>query len=310
MRYICSLLFVWFAIASTAVAAAATQREHPNIVLIYADDLGYGDLQCYNPRRGKIPTPHVDRLADEGMRFTDAHSSSAVCSPSRYTLLTGRYHWRTRLQSGIVGRWGKPLIAADRLTLGKLARQNGYRTACIGKWHLGWDWPIPDDQRRLFNAPGDWRKKGTAVTETQRIAWRNAFSQPIAGGPISRGFDEYFGTDVPNWPPYCFIENDRTVGIPSEYAAPRCFRRTRRVCKAPPWRTGRWNRCCPQYEIAPSPSFDAKPKHRHPSCSISHSPLHTPRSPSTSNGKERVSLASTATWSWKLMPWSDGSWPP
>ena len=100
-----------------SLAAAPADGARPNIVVIYADDLGYGDVQCYNPSRGKIPTPHIDRLASEGMRFTDAHSSSGVCSPSRYTLLTGRYHWRTRLQSGIVGMWGKPLIAADRLTV-------------------------------------------------------------------------------------------------------------------------------------------------------------------------------------------------
>ena len=77
----------------------------PNILVILADDLGYGDVQCYNPERGKIPTPHIDGLAAQGMRFTDGHSSSGVCSPSRYTLLTGRYHWRTRLQAGIVGLW-------------------------------------------------------------------------------------------------------------------------------------------------------------------------------------------------------------
>ena len=103
----------------------------PNVVVILADDLGYGDVQCYNPERGKIPTPHIDQLAAEGMRFTDGHSSSGVCSPSRYTLLTGRYHWRTTLQSGIVGQWGKPLIAPDRLTIAGLAKQQGYRTACV-----------------------------------------------------------------------------------------------------------------------------------------------------------------------------------
>ena len=88
----------WSLPANLQAASAA-----PNIVVIYADDLGYGDIQCYNPQRGKIPTPHVDNLASEGMRFIDAHSSSGVCSPSRYTILTGRYHWRSRLQSGIVG---------------------------------------------------------------------------------------------------------------------------------------------------------------------------------------------------------------
>ncbi|MBM3854623.1 MAG: hypothetical protein FJ399_15980, partial [Verrucomicrobia bacterium] len=135
-------------LALPAVPAAPAQR--PNVVVILADDLGYGDVQCYNPQRGKIPTPHLDRLAAQGMRFTDGHSSSGVCSPSRYTLLTGRYHWRTRLQTGIVGVFGEPLIAPDRLTIGSLAKQHGYRTAAIGKWHLGWDWPIPADHAASF----------------------------------------------------------------------------------------------------------------------------------------------------------------
>jgi arylsulfatase A len=189
----------------------------PNIVVIYADDLGYGDAQCYNPDRGKVPTPHIDRLAAAGMRFTDAHSSSGVCSPSRYTLLTGRYHWRTRLQSGIVGTWQPPLIAPDRVTIGTLAKQHGYRTACIGKWHLGWDWPIEPADRPFLaqGAKGQPRPGPAAVTDAHREAWRRIFSQPIGNGPTTRGFDVYFGTDVPNWPPYCFIDNDRTLGIPT-----------------------------------------------------------------------------------------------
>ncbi|MBL9153108.1 MAG: arylsulfatase [Verrucomicrobiales bacterium] len=197
-----------------AAALAQGAEGKPNLLVLYADDLGYGDVGCYNPDRGRIPTPHLDRLAAEGMRFTDGHSSSGVCSPSRYTLLTGRYHWRTRLQSGIVGLWGGPLIAPDRMTIGTLAKQHGYRTACIGKWHLGWDWPIPADRAALFKE----KPKGeAAATEAHRAVWREVFSQPIGGGPVTRGFDLYFGTDVPNWPPFCFIENDRTVGIPSEF---------------------------------------------------------------------------------------------
>ncbi|MDT0677888.1 sulfatase family protein [Autumnicola musiva] len=195
------------------------QNKTPNIVIIYADDLGYGDVQSYNPERGKIPTPHIDRLAAEGMSFNDAHSSSAVCSPSRYTMLTGRYHWRSRLQNGVVGMYGDPLITPHRLTIAGLAKQNGYQTACIGKWHLGWNWPIPNDQMELFR-PG---KKDVTATEEHRNAWREVFSLPIPGGPTDVGFDEYFGTDIPNYPPFCFIENDRTVGIPSEFGAPRLF---------------------------------------------------------------------------------------
>ncbi|MCX6858577.1 MAG: arylsulfatase [Verrucomicrobia bacterium] len=201
-----------------ALHAADTAKPKPNLLIIYADDLGYGDVQCYNPERGKIPTPHIDKLASQGMRFTDGHSSSGVCSPSRYTLLTGRYHWRTRLQSGIVPLWGAPLIAPDRVTVGTLAKQHGYRTACIGKWHLGWEWPIPADRETLFKA----KSKGEATaSEAQRAVWQEVFSQPIGGGPTTRGFDLYFGTDVPNHPPFCFIENNRSVGIPSEFLTAR-----------------------------------------------------------------------------------------
>lgn len=197
-------------LASPLVASVAK----PNILVIYADDLGYGDVQAYNPKRGKIPTPHIDRLASEGMLFTDGHSSSGVCTPSRYTLLTGRYHWRSRLQTGIVSLWGPPLIAADRMTIGTLAQQQGYHTACIGKWHLGWDWPIPEKHAKRFNRR---EEKSAVATEADRVAWQEVFSQPIGGGPITCGFDLYFGTDVPNWPPFCFIEQDRTVGIPTTF---------------------------------------------------------------------------------------------
>ncbi|MEI7775515.1 MAG: arylsulfatase [Verrucomicrobiota bacterium] len=212
--------------ALSGVHAADTSK--PNILVILADDLGYGDVRCYNPERGKIPTPNIDRLAAGGMRFTDGHSSSGVCSPSRYTLLTGRYHWRTKLQSGIVGVFGDALIAPDRMTIGTLAKQQGYRTACIGKWHLGWDWPITKEQRPLLSPakqPEDEaskpnKKAAAAVavaTEQQIAAWADIFAKPIGGGPSTRGFDLAFGVDIPNWPPFCFIENGRTLGTPTEF---------------------------------------------------------------------------------------------
>ena len=228
-----TLLLIIAIVCCSYLAALQAASAPPNIVVIYADDLGYGDIQCYNPKRGKIPTPHVDKLASQGMRFTDAHSSSGVCSPSRYTILTGRYHWRSRLQRGIVRLWGPPLITPDRLTIGGLAKKHGYHTACIGKWHLGWDWPIPAGKKKLFSSTGYRGKKNLSATDEQRAAWREVFSKPIAGGPIAVGFDEYFGTDVPNWPPYCFIENDRTVGIPSEYAAPELFIRNQASQQGP-----------------------------------------------------------------------------
>jgi arylsulfatase A len=179
---------------------ALKASELPNIVYILADDLGYGDLGSYNPE-SKIPTPRLDQLATQGMRFTDAHSPSSVCSPTRYALLTGRYAWRTRLQRNVLGPWDKPLIAADRLTVGKLLQQYDYETACIGKWHLGQNYATTD---------------GKPAAGGVKNALSNVdFTQPISDGPVAKGFDHYFGTIVPNYPPYCFIENDRTVGIPT-----------------------------------------------------------------------------------------------
>jgi arylsulfatase A-like enzyme len=214
--------------ALSSFAFAKDPVSKPNILVILADDLGYGDVRSYNAERGKIPTPNIDKLGAQGMRFTDGHSSSGVCSPSRYTLLTGRYHWRSKLQRGIVGVFGDPLIAPDRMTIGTLAKQQGYRTACIGKWHLGWDWPITKEQRPLLSPghqpddeaskPGGKKAASTHIPSDQQIsAWHEIFSKPIGGGPITRGFDLYFGTDIPNWPPFCFIENDRTLGIPTEF---------------------------------------------------------------------------------------------
>jgi len=180
-------------------SAETTSPQMPNIVYILADDLGYGDVQCLSPN-GKIPTPNIDRLASQGMLFTDAHAGSAVCTPTRYGLLTGRYCWRSRLARGVLEPWGETLIAPDRLTVASLLKQHGYATACIGKWHLGWKWPTRDGK--------------PPATGPDRLG-NVDFSKPIVEGPTARGFDYYFGTDVPNYPPYCYIENDRTVGIPS-----------------------------------------------------------------------------------------------
>ncbi len=180
---------------------AEDSRDRPNIVYILADDMGYGDLACQNPE-SKIPTPNLDKLATEGMRFTDAHSPSAVCSPTRYGILTGRYCWRSRLKRGVLRPWDRTLIEPGRLTVGALLKKHGYTTACIGKWHLGWDW----------------RTKDGAVVQrgNGKNSWKEIdFTKPIEGGPTTKGFDYYFGTAVPNYPPYCFIENDKTLGIPS-----------------------------------------------------------------------------------------------
>jgi arylsulfatase A-like enzyme len=151
-------------IAATAILNAAVTKR-PNIVLMYADDMGYGEVQALNPERGKIPTPNLDKLITEGMTFTDAHTASSVCTPSRYALLTGRYAWRTRLQGGVLTGAGEPLIAENRLTLAKMLKENGYSTAISGKWHLD------------FHYDGPRATVGTTIPD----------------GPITRGFDTWLG---------------------------------------------------------------------------------------------------------------------
>ncbi len=174
----------------------------PNILFILADDLGYGDVQCLNPQRGKIRTPNLDRLAGQGMTFTDAHSGSAVCTPSRYGILTGRYAWRTRLQSGVLGGFSPPLIERERLTLPSLLKQHGYATACIGKWHLGMSWPHKD------GGPGNVNN----ANAMEVVDW----TKPIQNGPTACGFDYYFGISASlDMPPFVFIENDHVTAVPT-----------------------------------------------------------------------------------------------
>ena len=175
------------------------ERKLPNIVIIYADDMGYGDLNIQNPD-SKIPTPYLDQLASEGMRFTDAHSSSGICSPSRFALLTGTYHWRR--QHDIVNSFEKPFFNESDITLPRVLKENGYATACIGKWHLGWNW--------------EFKNEPTDVVKVNDIDW----SKPISGGPLDRGFDYYFGDGTINFPPYAWIENDRIIEPPTEMMYP------------------------------------------------------------------------------------------
>jgi len=171
-------------IAAIAILGSSA-RSQPNVLYILADDLGYGSVSALNGATD-LRTPNIDRLAAEGMSFTDAHACSSVCSPSRYGILTGRYGWRSHLKKGVLRAFDRPLIEPARLTVAKMFQEKGYHTACIGKWHLGWVWPKAD---------GTWD-----------------LSLPIGQGPITRGFDSYFGEDVSHYPPYCFIENDRVVG--------------------------------------------------------------------------------------------------
>jgi arylsulfatase A len=171
-------------------------QERPNIIFIMADDMGYGDLGCYGAT--KIQTPNMDRVAQEGIRFTDAHSSSAVCTPSRYSALTGRYCWRSRLKKWVLWGFEPPLIEPERMTVASMLKAQGYATAAIGKWHLGLRWTTVDGQEPLPD--------GTNVD----------YAVPIAGGPLELGFDTCFCiTGSLDMAPYCFVEDDHTVGIPS-----------------------------------------------------------------------------------------------
>ncbi len=142
-------------------ASGSSKRKAPNIVYILADDLGYGDVSCLN-EDGKINTKNIDSIAKEGMKFTDAHSGSAVCTPTRYGVMTGRYAWRTRLKSGVLGGWSRPLMSVDRMTVASMLKENGYRTGCVGKWHLGWEWASITNSR--FPHPWTWPPMFTSKT--------------------------------------------------------------------------------------------------------------------------------------------------
>jgi arylsulfatase A len=186
-------------LAALFLGSVASAAEKPNVVILLADDMGYGDLGVQNAE-SKIPTPHLDKLAKAGTRFTDAHSSSGICTPSRYALLHGRYHWRKF--HGIVNAFDQPVLDADRVTLAQLLKAKGYRTACIGKWHLGWDW-------KAIQKPGT--KPGDKGFAPDAFDW----TKKIPGGPLDFGFDHYFGDDVPNFPPYAWFEDDRVITPPT-----------------------------------------------------------------------------------------------
>jgi arylsulfatase A-like enzyme len=190
-----------------ALHAAEPAPAKPNIVYLLADDLGYGDIQCLNPQRGKIRTLHIDQLAAQGMTFTDAHGGSSVCTPTRYGLLTGRYAWRTVLQRGVLdGSDDPPLIAAGRLTVPALLKQHGYATAGIGKWHLGFGSQVPGgtkvpDKKTLQRKNGGKREPGGLGLPA---------GSRIIDGPITRGFDYFWGCSNARTMSG-LIENDKVI---------------------------------------------------------------------------------------------------
>ncbi|MDC1106009.1 arylsulfatase [Prolixibacteraceae bacterium] len=190
---------------SSVSIAKKHPSKNPNIILILADDLGYGDISSLN-LRSKIKTPNIDKLAEDGITFTDAHSSSSVCTPSRYSVLTGRYAWKTRLKKGVLSGCDKSLMQPGRMTVASLLKQKGYQTACIGKWHLGMDFATTDGEK--INP-----KKITNID----------YEQKIKSGPTSFGFDYFYGiSGSMDMAPYLIVENDQFIEKPDTVYVEKC----------------------------------------------------------------------------------------
>ena len=183
------------ALTGTLSTVAAKQ---PNVIVVLADDMGYGDVTALNPE-SKIPTPYLDAMAARGIVFTDAHATSSLSTPSRYSILTGRYPWRTTLKNGVLGGYSEPMIAAERSTIANLFQRHGYTTAIIGKWHLGWNWSHRTDNPKEVD-----------------------FTAPITNGPTDRGFDYFYGLPASlDMAPYLYVENNRVTAPVTAHVAPQ-----------------------------------------------------------------------------------------
>ncbi|MDY3070167.1 MAG: arylsulfatase [Parabacteroides sp.] len=185
--------FLYFAalIGGTYPIVSEAQVENPNIIFILADDMGYGDISSLN-KESKICTPNLDQMVREGVSFSDAHTSSSVSTPTRYGILTGRYNWRSKLKRGVLNGYSEPLITKDRITIASLLKRKGYTTACIGKWHLGWDWTFKNKNNNEVD-----------------------FEKPIKNGPTSVGFDYFYGfCGSLDMPPYVYVENEHITALP------------------------------------------------------------------------------------------------
>ena len=200
MKKIAYLLSVYAIVMFSGCKGPDSDSNRPNIIFILADDLGYGDISAFNSE-GKINTPYVDQLAEEGMMFTDAHTSSAVCTPTRYGVLNGRYNFRSRLKRGVLYGMSKGLIDTARTTMASMLQEQGYHTAYIGKWHLGWNWQMKENKEG-----GD---KG--ISEFQRID----YTKPIEHSPNDVGFDYAYGHVASlDMPPYVYVENEYATSVP------------------------------------------------------------------------------------------------
>lgn len=200
-----------------ALSLVSHATEKPNIVFILADDMGYDSVSGLNEAMGTLKTPNIDKLIPQGMTFSDGHSGSAVCTPTRYGILTGRYSWRSRLKNSVLWDYGRPLIEDEILTYPEFLKQQGYATGMIGKWHLGLDWKDAagnnanaevKDQDAFF-------KNETMKKKLEAVEKSIDFTKPVSGGPRDHGFDFWSGVDLPNMPPYTWIEQRNTLPVPS-----------------------------------------------------------------------------------------------
>ena len=230
-------------------ATETKEEKAPNIIYILADDLGIGDVSAYN-QASKIATPYIDAFVAQGMKFTDAHSPSAVCTPTRYGLLTGRYCWRSRLPKGVLRGYGKALIDDDRLTVASFLKENGYTTGVVGKWHLGLDWVLKEEYKD--SVPAD---EG-AVNEYGMVTQLNGdwvdFEKKPTDGPLHHGFDySYILPASLDMEPYCYLENDVLTDLPTEYT-PGNDLNTGSYATGAFWRPGKISKEFDFYEVLPN----------------------------------------------------------